>query len=103
MLRPRTRREHRAAVAVEQRVTATAAAAAATRGARGAAVVCGATATAGGYNDGGEDPTVGLSEWWTTFTKARWDEGPKSWKEFWAIKVRACVFVCGWGEHAVLT
>lgn len=83
------RSEHRARVAVERVITV--------RADRGA-VVCTATATAGaapgskgGENDGG-DPTVGLSEWWTTFTKAPWDEGPKPWREFWAVKVRPDVY-----------
>jgi len=65
------------------------AATAATRAVRGA-VVCGATAGAGAAPSPSGD--VDLSEWWTTFTGAPWDEGPKPWKEFWAVKVAAAVF-----------
>lgn len=51
----------------------------------------GPSAGDGSTGDGGDDPAVSLGEWWNTFTKAPWDEAPKTWKQFWAIKVAAAV------------
>ena len=100
-VRPRSSCERRArvgAVVVVERVTSSTI----REAPRGAAVVCGATAAgAGGYNSGGSvggssggEPSFDMNEWWKTFTKAKWDESPKPWKEFWAVKVRACVRAC---------
>ena len=55
-----------------------------------ASVVCRAYAapTPGGAS---EPDAEDWSSWFKSFKKARWDEAPKPWKEFWATRVAAAV------------
>ena len=32
-----------------------------------------------------------FAEWFKTLKKAPWDEAPKAWKEFWAVRTQAAV------------